>query len=440
MENLNLKMLRGTVVMALGLGLSAGLSAQTCPYGPDQCAPGYVWRDAFSGDHVCVPSATRAQAAADNAVAASRKVPNGQWGPDTCVPGYVWREANPNDHVCVTGAVRAQTAADNAQAGANVNPACAAGKGPAGQNVAPAVTNAPKTIKTLPLIHGVNGFGTVTGVPRGSVNADPVDPASLPRPLHGWNIASAAASVAPLSVGNAIAMCRPGQVATGGWADVAPVGRTHSLIPMADGSGFTGVAYNDNVFDRTTLTVYAICVDRPSGFEVVKVASPRTTSSGRFEVSASCPSGKSVLGGGFESDNGTYVASASPSPDGSGWRAFFRLDPVALPANREWRVYTTCADRSATANRHLASTAAKTLGPGAATGVHLSCAPARATSVGIFTRDTMIKQASPHPDVAPLSAVPTQADGWNTAVQNVASTLEDSQVTFSAMAICVDVQ
>lgn len=42
-------------------------------YGPDTCIQGYVWRDAFSGDHVCVLPETRTQAAQDNSQAANRR-------------------------------------------------------------------------------------------------------------------------------------------------------------------------------------------------------------------------------------------------------------------------------------------------------------------------------------------------------------------------------
>ena len=41
---------------------------------------------------------------------------NGAYGPHTCVQGYVWREAYAGDDVCVTGAQRSQAAAGNAQA------------------------------------------------------------------------------------------------------------------------------------------------------------------------------------------------------------------------------------------------------------------------------------------------------------------------------------
>lgn len=44
------------------------------PYGPDTCKQGYVWREAFVNDHVCVVPQSRSAAKADNAVAASRRV------------------------------------------------------------------------------------------------------------------------------------------------------------------------------------------------------------------------------------------------------------------------------------------------------------------------------------------------------------------------------
>jgi hypothetical protein len=36
-----------------------------------------------------------------------------QYGPDTCRSGFVWREAYPGDHVCVRPWVRAQARRDN---------------------------------------------------------------------------------------------------------------------------------------------------------------------------------------------------------------------------------------------------------------------------------------------------------------------------------------
>ncbi len=85
----------------------------------DTCIQGYVWREAVSGDHVCVTPETRAQAQYDNSQAQNRIDPNGTYG-DSCIQGYVWREAVSDDHVCVTPETRAQAQYDNSQAQSRV--------------------------------------------------------------------------------------------------------------------------------------------------------------------------------------------------------------------------------------------------------------------------------------------------------------------------------
>jgi hypothetical protein len=98
---------------------------------PDTCIQGYVWREAYPGDHVCVTPDLRKQAATDNQLAGSLREPQGgAYGPDTCKPGFVWREARPQDHVCVTPEARTQTARDNSLAHTRrvVPPAAANGR------------------------------------------------------------------------------------------------------------------------------------------------------------------------------------------------------------------------------------------------------------------------------------------------------------------------
>ncbi|MGA5701741.1 hypothetical protein [Peterkaempfera bronchialis] len=106
------------VALLTGL-LAAGPSASAAdlPYGPYTCAAGYVWREAYTGDQICVTSAIRTQTATENTLGPSRREPNGgAYGPDTCKQGYVWRATRPSDHVCVPPASRDQAYSDNASA------------------------------------------------------------------------------------------------------------------------------------------------------------------------------------------------------------------------------------------------------------------------------------------------------------------------------------
>ena len=116
-------------------GFAAGLSMTVVQpaSAQDSCRQGFVWREAFPGDHVCVTPQTRTQAAQDNRQADTRRQSGGgDYGPNTCRPGYVWREARSGDVVCVTPETRSQTAKDNAQAAARRAPSGAnAGAPPA---------------------------------------------------------------------------------------------------------------------------------------------------------------------------------------------------------------------------------------------------------------------------------------------------------------------
>lgn len=88
------------------------------PHGIGSCIDGFVWREAFANDHVCVKPATRDMARRQNADAAVHvSATDHGFGPDTCKQGFVWREAIPTDHVCVTPAERQMTRDDNAQSG-----------------------------------------------------------------------------------------------------------------------------------------------------------------------------------------------------------------------------------------------------------------------------------------------------------------------------------
>lgn len=79
----------------------------------NQCAQGFVWRQAGANDNICVTPESRQRVAQENATAASRVNPRGAYGPNTCIAGYVWREAFNGDVVCVTPQVRALVRQEN---------------------------------------------------------------------------------------------------------------------------------------------------------------------------------------------------------------------------------------------------------------------------------------------------------------------------------------
>jgi hypothetical protein len=107
---------------ALSLTLISGVSVISSAraggaYGPDTCQVGYVWREAYPGDHTCVTPNQRGRAAIDNNQAGNRvSTTDRSYGDNTCRQGYVWRESFPGDTACVTPAERARVSRDNARA------------------------------------------------------------------------------------------------------------------------------------------------------------------------------------------------------------------------------------------------------------------------------------------------------------------------------------
>ncbi|HTK08797.1 MAG TPA: hypothetical protein VL485_16625 [Ktedonobacteraceae bacterium] len=114
-----------SILVAAGLVLLVGIvsvpssyaaagSLKAGPYGPYTCRSGYVWREAYNGDHVCVTPQRRAQVAYDNRMARHRiNRGGGIYGRNTCRSGYVWRVARASDLVCVTPNERSLVAEEN---------------------------------------------------------------------------------------------------------------------------------------------------------------------------------------------------------------------------------------------------------------------------------------------------------------------------------------
>lgn len=116
---------RAAVAIAVAAVLGAGIAGYAYlqrPAPPDRietkgCKTGFVWRNAFSGDNVCVRRSDHDEAIAQYANADGNRSPNGgAYGVNTCRTGYVWRDAKDGDLVCVTPSERAKAKQQNASA------------------------------------------------------------------------------------------------------------------------------------------------------------------------------------------------------------------------------------------------------------------------------------------------------------------------------------
>jgi hypothetical protein len=109
----------GTVFIAVGLLIyfvPTQMGQKQAAPNVQDCLQGYVWRETYRDDHVCVSIETHMRTIQDNELAESRRNPaGGAYGADSCKAGFVWRDAFPGDHVCVLVETRTEAAEDNQQ-------------------------------------------------------------------------------------------------------------------------------------------------------------------------------------------------------------------------------------------------------------------------------------------------------------------------------------
>ena len=114
----------GTGLALRGRGAPGGAtptpSGSTTTTATTPCQPGYVPRLTRPSDGVCVTPASAAQVRYDDdpAVQDTRKPTprGGPYGPETCLQGWVWRDAYSGDTICVDGATRDRTHQENLDA------------------------------------------------------------------------------------------------------------------------------------------------------------------------------------------------------------------------------------------------------------------------------------------------------------------------------------
>jgi hypothetical protein len=143
------------------------------------CQPGFVYREAFPGDNVCVTPQTHAQVLADKRDAFLHRASPSK---ETCIQGYVWREASPQDHICVLVETRHQTDSDNRLAPTRVM-AAGPSSGFAGGPPAPVYGQRPgppenrpvqSSGQVLPGFHIANGFSSISHPAQLNLHSRPI--------------------------------------------------------------------------------------------------------------------------------------------------------------------------------------------------------------------------------------------------------------------------
>ena len=76
------------------------------------CNPAFDYRQADPQDFVCVSTASRAEIAVENDVAAQNRISTSD---NRCISGFVWRDAFDGDGVCVTPQARDRVHQENRQ-------------------------------------------------------------------------------------------------------------------------------------------------------------------------------------------------------------------------------------------------------------------------------------------------------------------------------------
>jgi hypothetical protein len=109
----------------------------------------------------------------------------------------------------------------------------------------------------------------------------------------------------------------------------------------------TGTAYEDaNGFAGSwNLTMYAICADKPAGYEIVSVKG-NDTSQMSATLTANCTSGKRTLGGGGQITGGTGRVILEDFDDGlASYEVKAYEDQNGITSNWHLDAYAICADK-----------------------------------------------------------------------------------------------
>jgi hypothetical protein len=131
--------------------------------------------------------------------------------------------------------------------------------------------------------------------------------------------------------------CPPGTVVVGGGVSGSAVGDVNSSYP--EGNGWQ-VAFNQSPVAGASFNVYAVCSPEPAAYKVVTSAAADNPAEAHSKVTATCPAGSQVLGGGGSSTGGTSVTLDESTPADGSWDITINN---AGSADETAKAYVICA-------------------------------------------------------------------------------------------------
>lgn len=271
-------------------------------------------------------------------------------------------------------------------------------------------------------------------------------PPSASPAFTGWvRVESPMVQVATSSEGGVTAQCPAGKVVAGGARYGTSRGEGIPMLeraPLADGSGYRfRVFHGSLLLSSLQLKGEAFCIDRPDGYEVVRVGQ-NLSAQQRAQVEAVCPAGKVAIGGGVSAGGrDIYTAGSAPRADGTGWQGHFR-NTLVLPGLEGVSVYAICVSGHLAAARQVHSTPEVQLGPQNETrDLRLACNGGRGLSAGVATDMSAITAG----DLIYLEAPNPPANHhahtfWVPRVANTLAPIEGGSARISLRAICATVR
>jgi hypothetical protein len=259
--------------------------------------------------------------------------------------------------------------------------------------------------------------------------------ATAPTPQSTLTVRTASVTIAAMRSDSASVSCQSGeQMLSGGFSFTAAVGSQIESSYPSGAATWTAVAYTGDTSSQT-LTVSVLCLQANFSVGVTQVPSSQATLTAptATTVSAACPAGSALTGGGFEtvpptSGPNSSAPSAqidSSAPQTGGWSVTVYSGPNGTSATEQ--AFALCATKNLTAASPVAQS--PSAAPGASATGTAVCAAGQLLTGGGFA-DLAASQVPPPLVFSKATAVSGDSGlQWVVSFTNHDQTAHNAQIT-----------